>query len=208
MKWLKCLLMAALVFSFPAILIAESGTSNKNEWIPYNFKGGEEFHYKLQMKDSEGLKEGDYVIKVSKAESSQFTVNISGNFDKKKFETTFTTDRENLYVTLMGQMMFNPAGAPLLVTLFAPWWNLYFVGKSWKVGNGWSFTDEEGREVSFKVEDICEHAGKKGYKAVMRENKEPMVITCISPEVALPLYIYLKEEEGNSYTLELLDYKE
>ncbi len=209
MKVFRTTLVISLLFgAFSGLLSEEKKSGGKKEWAPYTFKGTEEFHYKLSLKDSEGTREGSYIIKISPAEKDQFTLTIKGNLGENKFESTFTSDKESIYPTLMAQMMFNPAGAPLLVTLFAPWWGMYFVGKSWKVGNGWSFTDEDGKEVSFKVEDTCEYAGQKGYKTVMREDKEERFVACISPDIALPLYIRVHEEEGNLYTLELTEYKE
>ena len=177
----------------------------KNLWEPYAFKGTEHFKYEITFQEGEEKTAGYYLLDLKKGKEGEITMHVKGAWEEKTFESTVTVSGDEFYGALMGQMMMNPAASPLLVTLFTPWWSMYFVGRDWKVGSGWSF-QEDDESFSFKVEEECEHAGIKGLKGVMRKNKEIIVETCVSPKVALPLAATFQGDE--SYSLVLTEYKE
>lgn len=177
-------------------------------WQPYKFKGTEHFKYSVKITEDGEVKEGFYVLDLKKEGEDQFKVHIKAKLGKSSFESTITADKENIYGNLIPQLMFNPAAAPMMLTLFAPWWGVYFVGHDWKVGSGWSFTDEEGKSVSFKIEAECHYAGQKGKKGVWKENDKVKAEFCIATKVALPLALLFNDEEGQSYEVVLEEYEE
>ncbi|MCH7761595.1 hypothetical protein IIA15_09405 [candidate division TA06 bacterium] len=187
------------------LISAKDPSSPENLWEPYAFKGTEHFKYEITFQVDDEKKEGVYILDLKKGKGEEMTIHIKGEWEKNTFESTVTVSEDEFYGALMGQMMMNPAAAPLLVTLFTPWWSMYFVGRDWKVGSGWSFSEGE-KSISFKVEEECEHAGVKGLKGVMRQNGEIMVETCVSPQVALPLAAHFRGDEA--YSLVLTEYEE
>jgi hypothetical protein len=180
-------------------------TESLNPWTPYSFKGTEHFKYNISLKKGEEKSEGMYILDLKKGKGDDMTMHIKGDWDKKTFESTVTVSEDDFFSALMGQMMMNPAAAPLLVTLFTPIWSTYLAGRDWKIGSGWEVTSE-GESASFKVVEECKYAGIKGLRGVLKQNEETLIETCVSPDVALPLAINFKGDE--SYSLELIEYTE
>jgi hypothetical protein len=196
-----------LILSF-VVLLSGSLNGEEKTWQPYQFKGSEHFKYSIEVNESGEVKKGFYQLVLKASGEEEVTLHLKAKLGKNSFESTVTAERENLYSSLMPQMMFNPATAPLIATLFAPWWGMYFIGHSWKVGSGWSYTDEEGKTVSFKIESECKYAGKKGKRVIWREDDVVKAEICVSEDVALPLSVYLKSDEDSYYKLVLEEYKE
>jgi len=200
----KFIILKAIFF----FIINLSFLKAQEMWTPYDFKGTEHFKFDVKITEGEEVKEGFYILDFSKAEGEKVKMHVKAKLNGDEFESTVTGEKENIYSSMMGQMMFNPAAAPLFVTLFAPWWSIYFVGHKWEVGSGWSMTEEGGKKVSFKIESECEHAGVKGKRGVWREDEKVRAEFCISTEVALPLQVIFNEEEDMSYELTLVEYSE
>ena len=197
-----------LIFIFSIIGTTLGEKSNEEMWQPYNFKGTEHFKYSVKINEGDSVVTGFYVLDLKPAGENQLSVHVKAKLGKSSFESTVTSDKDNIYAGLAPQLMFNPVAAPMFLTIFAPWWGMYFMGHSWKVGSGWSFNDEEGKKVSFKIESKCEHAGVKGKKGVWRENDKIKAEFCVATEVALPLSLILNDEDGKSYEINLEEYRE
>lgn len=196
-------------FKMIIVFIAFLGLLNSAEtWVPFNFKGTEHFKYEAKLMEDGKTITGFYVLDIEKLEGDKVKIHIKAKLGDNELETSFSGDKSNIYGSLMGQMMFNPALAPLLATLFAPYWGLYFMGQNWDVGSYWSFKTEEGKKITFKIESECEHAGIKGKKGVWQEEGKTRAEFCISTKVALPLRVYFKEEGGNTYEITLQEYRD
>jgi hypothetical protein len=190
----------------------ESQTKSKQEaketvnpWTPYAFTGSDHFKFNISLTKGEEKSEGMYILDLKKGKEDDMTMHIKGEWDKNTFESTVTVSEDDLFSALIGHMIMNPAAAPLLVTLFTPYWSTYLAGRDWKIGSGWEVTSE-GESASFKVVEECKHAGIKGLRGVLKQNEETLIETCVSPDVALPLAINFKGDE--SYSLELIEYTE
>ena len=203
---MKRIFTIKVIFSF---LITVGISMSQEMWTPYEFKGTEHFKFEVKIKEGERVQEGFYILDFSKADGDKIKMHVKAKLDGNEFESTVTGEKNNVYSSIMGQMMFNPAAAPMFITLFAPWWSIYFVGHKWEVGSGWSMTEESGKKISFKIQSECEHAGVKGKTGVWRENDNVRAEFCISTGVALPLQvIYNDVEENKSYELTLVEYSE
>jgi len=177
----------------------------ENLWTPYSFKGTEHFEYAITMTKGKKKSEGIYILDLEKGKDEKITMHVKGTWEENSFESTVTVSGDDFFGILMGQMMMNPAAAPLMVTLFTPYWSTYLTGRDWKIGSGWEFK-QEGESSSFKVEKECEYAGVKGFLGVLKQNEKTLIETCVSSNVALPLAVSFKGKE--SYNLELKEYKE
>ncbi len=197
------LLVATFMFS---TLMAKA--PKDNIWKPYNFKGTEHFKYSAKIEEGDSTLTGTYILDLKPEGEGKIGVHIKAKLGKSSFESTVTVNKDNIFAGLAPQLMFNPAASPLFLTIFAPWWGVYFMGHSWKVGSGWSTTNEEGKTVSFKIESECEHAGVKGARGIWRENGKIKADFCIATEVPLPLALTLVEDDGKSYQLVLEEYRE
>jgi hypothetical protein len=202
-----CLALLAGGLPFQAL---PGASDEEEEWNLYEFNGTEFFKYDVNITDEEeGTQAGQFTLDLEPSEDGQITLAFSGELNGNTFESTSTVNNaDEIMGTLMSQMMFNPAAAPLSFTLFAPWMTMFFMGAGFESGSSWSFTDEEGTQVSFNVGGECEHAGITGTQATMMENEEIRSEICISPDVALPLKIFFADDADDTYEITLTEYTE
>jgi hypothetical protein len=185
-------------------------TGEEEEWNLYDFNGTEFFQYDVTIVDEEeGTQEGFFTLDLETSEEGQITLEFGGELGGNTFQSTVTVDdADEIMGTLMSQMMFNPAAAPLSFTLFAPWMTMFFMGTGFQSGSSWSYTDDDGAQVSFSVGEECEYAGITGTQATMMENDEIVSEICVSQDVALPLMIYFSDDGEDTYEITLTEYTE
>jgi hypothetical protein len=183
-------------------------SEDTEEWNLYDFIGTEHFKYDVALTEEGETQEGFFTLDLEpKGEKTKLKFVVELGDDT--FESSVTVDDEDdLMGSLMGQMMFNPAAAPLTFTLFAPWMAMFPMFAQWELGSSWSFNDGE-TSTSYSVEEECEHAGITGLKAVWKENDEVRSEICVSTDHPLPLMIFFKdEEEATTYHITLVEYEE
>jgi hypothetical protein len=202
-KMSKKIIIIAMLFLMGLTTLSFS----KDMWTPYNFKGSERFKFDVEITEAGAIQKGYYVLELSRGEGDKIKMHVKAKLEDNEFDSSVTGTRETIYQSMMSQMMFNPAAAPMFITLFAPWWSMYFTGHDWEVGSQWNMT-QEGEKVSFKVESECSHAGKKGKKGVWKEGDKVRAEFCISTDVALPLHIRFSEEDDKHYELTLKEYSD
>ncbi|GIW52978.1 MAG: hypothetical protein KatS3mg081_2333 [Gemmatimonadales bacterium] len=169
-------------------------------WGLYQFKGTEYFKYDAEVEEEGERKTGWYTLEAQPAGEGRFRLTVAGLLGEDSFRTTTTTSPGQgipfMQVAAMG---------PGAIVLFSPMYGM-LLGHEWELGSEWSFTSE-GETVSFKVEAECSHAGVRGLRGVWRENQEVRVDMCVSPEVALPLAVLLRDEGGEVYRMTLVEYR-
>jgi hypothetical protein len=196
----------------PAVLVLclgglpGSAAAQKPGWEPYQFKGTEHFRFDVQVTSEGETQAGFYTLDLEKKAADKVTLKFKGSLGGNSGEFSTTAPLDQVYGQAMMQMMMSPLGAPLLATLFAPFWAIYFVGQEWEVGSGWSFAEGD-QAMSFKIEATCSHAGVSGKKVVWREGNELRAESCIAPEVALPLAVTFRSEDGEVFKLAMTEYR-
>ena len=58
------------------------------------------------------------------------------------------------------------------------------------------------------IEDVSSRIGIQGKRVVWRVGGEIRVDTCIAPDVALPLDVFLREDDGTEYDIAVTQYQE
>lgn len=169
-------------------------------WGLYRFKGTEYFKYEAEVEEEGERKAGWYTLEARPAAEGRFRLTVAGELAGESFSSTTTTS-PGQGVPLMQVAAMGPGA----IVLFSPMYAM-LIGHVWEVGNEWSFTSE-GETVSFKVEADCSYAGVRGLRGVWRENHEVRAEICVSPEVALPLAVLLRDEGGEVYRMTLVEYR-
>jgi len=99
------------------------------------------------------------------------------------------------------------AGAILGVTIFTPALGMMFMGaQDLEVGSGWSRT-EDGKKVSFKIEEKETIAGQEGYRCVLREEGRIKYLQVIAPDIGLPLVTQMNDDDGTQFEAKLVEFK-
>lgn len=189
-------LFAAMACSEPALA---------QGWQPFSFQGTEHFKFEAEVTQGGETDTGWYTMDFAPQGEDRVKLTFRGSLGESSGEFSTTAPRDEVYAQVIMQSMMTPVGAPLMVTLFAPFWGMYFVGQDWEVGSGWSF-DQGGESMSFKVESTCSHAGVSGKKVVWREGGEVRSECCISQDVALPLAVLFRDDDGEVFRLTLTEY--
>lgn len=175
-------------------------------WQPYDFSNTRWIELQVAVSEDEETRTGTTILEFEPKGEGQVTLHFQATLGEMSSEFTTTAPEDELYSQAMMQMMMNPAGAPLMATMFAPFWGMFFVGRDMSVGAGWSFSDGE-TSMSFKVESTCSYAGREGKQVIWRENDELRADACISPGVPLPLALTLNTEEGERFEIEMTKYE-
>jgi hypothetical protein len=102
-------------------------------------------------------------------------------------------------------LMMQPSAAPVVSTLLAPWWGIFFVGHSWELGAGWSFRSDLGSS-SFEIVELREYAGVQGYLGRWVEDGSLKAEVCVAPGVPLALYVRM-EKDAEIQESRLVEYR-
>ncbi len=199
------MVMAAVAMWMPGSLRAGS---DEPYWVPYQFKGTEHFKYDLRYNENGETSTGYYVIDLKKV-GDRYEVKIEGKYKDSEGTVKTKVDKpEEIAGVLFGQMFFNPWVAPLTMTLFAQSMMHMFTlgGLNWEEGSRMQ-RKEDGKTMVMEVK-ACEVLGKKGRKLVMQEDGTVTYESCVSPGVALPLYLHTRSDDGEVYELKLVEYRE
>ncbi len=193
--------LALFCYALPAA--AQEGET----WEPYKFRGTEHFKYEMNMTEDGDTQTGWYTLDLEPRGGDQVWMKVKAAMGEATSEFSTTAAPDAVHSQLLPQLMMSPAGAPMIATLFAPWWGMYFAGRDWAVGAGWSFSDG-AKQVSFKVEDTCSYAGVEGKNVVWREDDEVRGESCIAIGVALPLAVSFRDDSGRHYKVTLTEYNQ
>jgi len=157
------------------------------EWTPFTLKPGQYFKYKTSSTISGNTETGTYTLELSDAGDGRINVAWEGNLGDSSFSSTVTVNQgEEAVGQMFAGMMMSPAAAPVAMTILAPWWNAFFAGRNWTVGNNWSFS-ADGHSASFEITGRRTYAGVQGYVGRWTEDGELRVEMCVSPDVPLAL---------------------
>lgn len=192
---------------------ASRGNDDDNDdayWKPYQFKGTETFHYELEQSKDGKIEKGSYEVAMSQ-EGGKYKVEVEGELgDSSGSFSTTVNKADDLPGVMIAQTLMNPWAAPLVVTMFTPAMMGMFAfglsGGSWEVGSKWSRT-ENGKTVTMEIPKECKYAGQKGRLFRMTTNDEVAYESCVSSEVALPLYVR-SNDKGKTFEITLKDYSE
>jgi hypothetical protein len=199
--------LRALTFILVGLCCPLPAASQEAEsWEPYKFIGTEHFRYEMSVTENGDTQTGWYTLDLEPAGGDQLLIKLEASMGESRSAFSTTAPADAVYMQLMTQMAMSPAGAPMMATLLAPWWGMYFAGRDWTLGAGWSFNDGTN-EMSFKVEALCEHAGVEGKSVVWREGGEVRAESCIAPQVALPLFVSFRDDRGSLYQARLEEYR-
>lgn len=121
------------------------------------------------------------------------------------FSSSVIADREDAMAQMMFGLMMVPSASPIVTTLLAPWWGIFFVDHQWEVGSGWSFASDRGAS-SFEIVEKKTYAGVEGFLGRWSEDGQLKAEICVSPSVPLALLVRLM---GNAedYESELIEYR-
>jgi len=190
-----------------SIFMAGTLFAQSSSWRPYQFIGTEHMKYEItNIKDSKTEK-GEYTIDIKK-EGEKFRIELKGRFGESSgsFSTT-VENTEDIPQALMGQMFFNPWMAPLSVTLFSPFFTMFFLSPQWEGKSHWKQTDEEGNVTEVNFGEECEFGGFVGKHFEVLTNGNPNYEVCVSEDVPLPLYIKFSEPDENSvFEVKLIEF--
>jgi hypothetical protein len=178
----------------------------QEEWKPYDFSHTKYIALDVEVTRDGETQSGSSIMEFEDKGDGQLQVHVKGNLGETSAEFTTTAPQDQLQGYLAMQLGMSPLGPAMVATMFAPTWGMAFVGRDMSVGSEWSYST--GREsVSFKVEAECSYAGQDGKQVVWRQDGEIRVDTCISPSVPLPLAMYMKNEDGEVYRVEMKVYE-
>lgn len=129
-----------------------------------------------------------------------FQLAVNGTFDARTWSST-TTVMPGQGVPPMALAGFGPIGA----LLFNPGFAYMFGGQTWQIGNSWSAAGPDG-SAAFKVAKACSYGGVSGLLGEQSVNGKVAMQLCISPNVALPLYLAITPDDGTPFTIELVNF--
>lgn len=170
-------------------------------WGMYAFKGTEHFRYNVQQRDGSENKTGTYSFDARPAGGGRFTLTVAGSLGSDSYSSTVTLG-PNEGVPMMQLIGLGPVG----LALFNPVWMLLLGGHQWEIGNGWQ-TTQNGETSSFKVEERCAQSGVSGVRGVWRQNQKSLMDMCVNPNVPLPLSVTFSADEGNSVSMQLVEFR-
>jgi hypothetical protein len=177
-------------------------------WKPYGFRGGEHFKYDVTSTTDGETKAGHFTLDIEKAGEDQFKVSYQSVLGEDEASSTTTSTADELPGKIMMSLLMsgNEAGAILGATVFTPVLGMMFMGTSdLEIGSGWSRT-EEGKKMSFKIEDKETVGGQEGYRCVFKENDEVKYLQVISPDIGLPLRTVVIDDDGSRHESKLVEY--
>lgn len=172
-------------------------------WSPYKFRGTEHFRYDARQVQGGETLTGYYTLDVKPTGDGRFRITVAGKLGDDEFSSSQVSPSPDAISSPMAWAGFMSMG-PLAIALFSPVWAMY-MGREWEVGSGWSFSSG-GESSSFKVESTCQYGGVNGMLGVARENNQVRMQTCVSPHVALPLFVSTGEDE-DVVELKLVEYR-
>lgn len=185
-------------------------TSQPSRWKLYQFKGSEHMKYSITNVKGSETENGEYSIDIKK-EGEKFRLELKGQLGESSGSFSTTVENpEDIPQALMGQMFFNPWMAPLSVTLFSPFFTMYFMSSmEFKGKSHWKQTDEEGNVIEVNYGEECEFAGFTGKHMEILTNGKLSYEVCVSKDVPLPLYVKFSQPEENSiFEVKLLEYSQ
>ena len=172
-------------------------------WTPYKFRGTEHFRYDARQVESGETLTGYYTLDVNPTSDGRFRITVAGKLGDDEFSSSQVSPSPDAIGSPMAWAGFMSMG-PLAIALFSPVWAMY-MGREWEVGSGWSYSSG-GESSSFKVENTCQYGGVNGMLGVARENSAVRMQTCVSPNVALPLFVSTSDDE-DVVELKLVEYR-
>ncbi len=175
-------------------------------WKLYDFSDTRLVELELSVTENGGTQNGSVILEFEPRGDDRVTLRFRGEMGENSSEFSTTAAEDEIYGRAMVQMMMTPVGAPLMVTIFAPFWGIYFIGQDMEIGSGWSFSDSS-KAVSFKVESVCSAAGIEGKKIVWREDDEIRAQACVNRGLPLPLELDFRAEDGERYHVVMKRYE-
>jgi hypothetical protein len=191
----------------PAVLLGASASASAQEtWEAFDFRHTKYIEYAVSMTSAGETKNGTTIMEFAPQGGDQVQLHFKASLGGTSSEFTTTAPENDIFGQALGQIMMGPASAPLLVTIFSPFWGMYFIGHDLSIGSGWSF-DEGGESQSMKVEAACSYAGLDGVEVVWRQSDTVRSRSCVNKTVPLPLAVTMITEENETYAVELKKYE-
>lgn len=200
----KSFLLFALLFS---LFLSAAGLTAQ-AWKPYEFKGTEHFKYDIKSTSGGETRTGHFTLDIEKAGDDQYKVSYRSVLGENEASSTTTSTADELPGKIMMSLIMsgNEAGTILGSTIFTPVLGMMFMGTSdMEVGSGWSRT-QDGKKMSFQIEDKETVGGQEGYRCVYKENDVVKYLQVISPEIGLPLRTVMTEEDGSRHESKLVEF--
>ncbi len=193
-------LFSCLLFSSPGLLA--------QAWEPYSFRGTEHFKYEIKSTSGGETRTGHFTLDIEKTAEDKFKVSYQSVLGDTEASSTTTSTAQELPGKIMMSLIMsgNEAGAVLGATLFTPVLGMMFMGTSdLEVGSGWS-RNEDGKKMSFEIEDKEKVAGQEGYRCVFKEDDTVKYLQVISPDIALPLRTVMIDDDGSRHESKLVEF--
>ncbi|HHN81281.1 MAG TPA: hypothetical protein ENN11_01505 [Methanomicrobia archaeon] len=186
---------------------------NGESWELYDFEVGQSFTYDVSWSSEDMSESGTIHIDILPSSAADYEVHYYGSTDSMNisFDTRFNTNRGSFYNDFVNNLYSGyTVLAPMFTfTILGGWWNAYFAGRTFYVGNSWSIT-VDGETATFEIQDTCSHAGIEGYYGLWTHTAQDTRLgTCVSPDVPLVLASEFRTGSGDSevvYTAELVEY--
>jgi len=198
-----------LTFFLMLALVVTASSVSSQACKPYTFQGTEHFKYAIKTTSDGETRTGHFTLDIEKAGEDKFTVAFNSVLGDNEASSTTTATADELPGKIMMSLIMsgNEAGAILGATLFTPMLGMMFMGTSeLEVGSGWTRT-EDGKKISFKVEEKETVSGQEGYRCVFREDDTIKYLQVISPDIGLPLRVSVTDDDGSTHESELIEYK-
>src|SRR5207245_1079568 len=128
-------------------------------WGMYSINGGKHFKYNMAHTEVGRTTNGSYTLDAGKQRGGanvMLTVNGTMGSDSYSSTAAITPGQGIPMMQMMGM-------GPAAMVLFNPIYALYFGGRQWQLGTGWSQT-HNGKTDSFKVESACSYVGVNGLR--------------------------------------------
>ncbi len=200
---------AILAIVFCSMNISIPSSADAQAWKPYDFKGTEHFRYDIKSIDDGEEKTGSFTLDIEKKDEEQYKISFASKLGDSESSSSMTSTPDEIAGKLMMSMMMSgsEAGAILGVTIFTPALGMMFMGaQDLEVGSGWSRT-EDGKKVSFKIEEKETIAGQEGYRCVLREEGRIKYLQVIAPDIGLPLVTQMNDDDGTQFEAKLVEFK-
>ncbi|MEW6082129.1 MAG: hypothetical protein AB1576_10215 [Bacillota bacterium] len=182
------------------------GPAQAQYWEPFLFQPGQYFKYEISSGPRDGTwTTGWFSVDFVDAQDGHITARWQGEMDGGSFSSTLTAPSEDVMAHMLFGLMMQPSAAPVVSTLLAPWWGIFFVGHSWELGAGWSFRSDLGSS-SFEIVELREYAGVQGYLGRWVEDGSLKAEVCVAPGVPLALYVRM-EKDAEIQESRLVEYR-
>ena len=205
-RFISSVCMLAFVLVVPACGNGQNGQDAQDaqeDWRLYQFQAGEYFRYEFTQIDGGETNRGSYSLAIEPAGQGRLKMSVEGKMGEAECSASATTESAQAFPPQL--MMGCATIGPVMMAFALPAWG-WFMGRTWQMGDEWSMS-QGGESFSFRIERECSYAGQKGTLAVVRTNGEVHLQSCVSRRMALPLMVMLREDDGESIELKLVEYR-